>query len=607
MSNGDDTLVDRDGVVHEKGWSGQYRPKQGFFGPVRDTTWTGQPNVERDWLGRPQEERDWLGRPVRSSDDHTLYRRPGSGGGGGGGGDAAGAALGLLLGIGLVVLLVYAIGAVLALLAQILTALYNGWRSLIQRYPRGMLTVHLLIGMAAVGYELYLAGFGLELQLGGAALVPALWGWLWLTRRLPIIFMPINAALVGGGLWLAAQATRVIWLPTWSRLTADLPFLGNLPVLLTILPIALWFWGLGVHRWPKIFRPLNLLVAGALLWFLLMRVWTNWQPLWQAWAEPVPLLLFSTDWLIFLLPVGLWWWHKAQTYWPLPFTALNLLIFGGLVGLTTYHTQSVWYVTWRHWMAGLPFAAAPMLTMSLSPVTLWGWSKVSRHWPRSFIVPNLLLTGGILWLVLDRTRPLWADAWQTTWGEVPLKVDPALLLVALPLATWVWKQGNQRWPRYWGAARAILWGGILWWIAERTRSVWQTAWWVSIGPSALDLVWLAGLMPPLVWMWFRLRCRWPRALTLFSWVTLMATLGWIVSRLLPASTLALRAGVAFLPLTTWGWPWLLRHYPRVGWPLTLLPLVGLGLLAWLAPDHFQALLSTLVIWLAEQGLSISWW
>ncbi len=608
MSEGSDTLIDKDGIVYEKGWDGQYHPRQGLFGPVRDTDWFGQPRVKCDWFGNPEEARDWLGGPVRSSDGETLYRRPGSGGGSGGwgvgGGDAAAAALGLLLSIGLAVLLVYAIGAVLSLLAQLLAALYNGWRGLVQRYPRGMLVVHLLIGMAAVGYGLYLAGFNLELQLGGAALVPALWGWLWLTRRLPIIFMPINAVLVGGGLWLVAQATQVIWSPTWSRLTADLPFVGNLPVLLTILPITLWFWGLGVHRWPKIFRLLNLLVAGALLWFLLMRAWTTWQPLWRAWVEPIPLLPSVTGWLIFLLPMGLWLWYKAQTHWPLPFTALNLLIFGGLLGLTAYHTQSVWYGTWRHWMTGLPFAAAPILTIILSPVTLWGWSKASHHWPRVFAIPNLLLTGGILWLVMDRTRSLWADAWQTAWGEVPLRVDPTLLLLVLPLAIWAWRQGNRRWPHYWGAARAILWGGILWWIAERTRSGWQVAWWAFVGPSAPDLVWLAGLMPLLVWIWFRLRGRWPRALRVFNWVILTATLGWIVGRLLPASTLALRAGVAFLPLTTWGWLWLLRHHPRVGWPLTLLPPVGLGLLARLAPDHFQALLSTLVIWLARQGLSI---
>lgn len=224
MSNGDDTLIGKDGVVHEKGWDGQYRPKQGLFGPERDTTWTGQPDVKHDWLGRPQEERDWLGRSVRSSSGNTLYRRVGSDGGwGGGGGDAASATLGLLLGIGLVVLLVYAIGAVLALLAQLLAALYSGWQSLVRRYPRGMLVVHLLIGMAAIGYGLYLAGFNLEIQLGGAALVPVLWGWLRLTRRLPMIFMPINAILIGGGLWLTAQTTWAIQQRHDAQLCCPLP------------------------------------------------------------------------------------------------------------------------------------------------------------------------------------------------------------------------------------------------------------------------------------------------------------------------------------------------------------------------------------------------
>jgi hypothetical protein len=82
MSNENDSLVDKDGVVHEKGWDGQYHPKQGLFGSERDTNWTGQANVERDWLGNPKEERDWLGRPTQSAGGETLYRRSGSGSGG---------------------------------------------------------------------------------------------------------------------------------------------------------------------------------------------------------------------------------------------------------------------------------------------------------------------------------------------------------------------------------------------------------------------------------------------------------------------------------------------------------------------------------------------
>lgn len=77
MSSENDSLVDKDGVVHEKGWDGQYHPNQGLFGSERDTNWTGQANVERDWLGNPKEERDWLGRPTQSAGGETLYRRSG--------------------------------------------------------------------------------------------------------------------------------------------------------------------------------------------------------------------------------------------------------------------------------------------------------------------------------------------------------------------------------------------------------------------------------------------------------------------------------------------------------------------------------------------------
>jgi len=598
-------LIDDEGRVYKQGpFSNEWRQQEGLFGPEKEADWLGRPNVARDLLGRPEPARTIWGEPIRSAEGHPLYRPAGTSISSSGG-DAAAAALGLLLSIGLVILLVYLVGAVLALLIKILVAIYNGWRSLVQRYPRGMLVVHLLLGTTAVGYGLRLTGFSLEMQLGGAALVPALWGWLWLTRRLPMVFMPINAVLVGGGLWLAAQATQITWGPTWARLTTGLPLVNNLPLVLAILPLTLWLWGLGSRCWPEAFRPLNLLALGALLCFVLMRVWTDWLPLWAEWTAPVPILP-PAGWLVFLLPPVLWLWRKGQARWPLPFTALNLLVFGGLLGLTAYHTQPAWLATWRHWMAGLPFAAAPILTISLAPATLWGWSWASRRWTRVFAIPNLLLTGGILWLVLDRTRPLWADAWQAVWGDVPLRVDPALLFLILPLAVWAWRRGGRRWPRYWGAMRALLVGGILWWMAERTRVSWQADWWNFTGSGMPDLALLAGLMPLLLWSWARLRRRWPRALQGITWVAVTLILGWTVGRLLPDSTLTLRAAVALSPLAVWGWLWLLRRHPRVGWPLTLLPWAGLGLLVWLAPDRFQALLTALSTWLARQGLPIGW-
>jgi len=138
----DDSLIDKDGVVHEKGWDGQYHPKQGFFGPERDTDWTGQPKVERDWLGRPKEETDWLGRSVQSRDGETLYRRSGSSGGSSNSdwsSDVAGALLGVVL-IIVFTLLTFA----LILLWKVITSIH---KELIARY-----------GEVAILYEL--VGYG---------------------------------------------------------------------------------------------------------------------------------------------------------------------------------------------------------------------------------------------------------------------------------------------------------------------------------------------------------------------------------------------------------------------------------------------------------------
>lgn len=471
-------------------------------------------------------------------------------------------------------------------LAELSYRLYRGWHYLVARHPRTMLVIHLLLGMAAVAGGLYLAGFGLEAQIACAALVPISWGWLWLTRRSPMILTPINAALVGGGLWLIAQQTRSVWLHTWSRLTAGIPLVGDLAFLGAVLPMLLWMWTLTARRWPRLFRPLNLLALGVVACFLLMRVWTDWKPLWEAWAEPVPLLSQAVGWLIFLLPLGVWLWFKGQARWPLPFIATNLLIFGGLLGLASYHTQPVWLDAWCHWMAGLPFVAAPILTISLSPITLWGWSQVSRRWTKVFIIPNLLLTGGIIWLILDRTRPLWGETWRTVWGEIPLDLDLAFLMLILPLAVWAWRQGGRRWSHYWGAARAVLWGGVLWWIAQRTHDVWYEEWTVFAGQGAPDPALLALLAPPLLWSWPHLHRRWPRVVGVITWTAITLLLVWTVGRLLPESTATLRIAVALLPLLTWSWFWLLRRHPRVGWVLALLSLGGLGLFMWLVFNRF---------------------
>ena len=293
----------------------------------------------------------------------------------------------------------------------------------IARYPRAMCVVHLGLGMAAVCGGLTLARFTLVACIGGAALVPILWGWLWLTRRVSLVFMPINAALAGGALWWASTLTRADWEPTWSPLVSGLPLVGNLPVVLAALPLASWFWSLSARRWPPVFRPLNLLLAGGVLWFVLTRLWPTWTPYWAAFTAPVPIIP-PVGLLLLLGPLAVWLWFQGQSRWPAPFIVANLLLLGGLAGLTGHHTRPMWDGTWRYWAAGLPFVAAPIATVSLAPASAWGWSRASRWKPTVFLIPNLILTGAVAWLVLDRTRPLWGDGWSQFWGAAPCVPTP---------------------------------------------------------------------------------------------------------------------------------------------------------------------------------------
>jgi len=593
-------LIDEDGNVYRQGaLSGEWRQQRGLLSPERDTNLFGQPNVQRNWLGQPEQARNAWGQPIHSSEGRALFRASGSGFSASGADDAAGI-IGFILAVGLVIVGVYIASALIALLVRMLGGLYHGWQELVRRYPWFMRIVHLLIAMSVVGGALYVAGFEYQVIAAGAALVPAVWGWLWLTRHLPLVFMPINALLAGGSLWLLAILTRTVWEPTWAGLTDGLPLVGNLPLVLAALPMLLWLWGLGISRWPRAFTPLNLLVAGMLLWFLLLRVWTDWQPLWEEFTAPVPILI-PVGWLLLAAPLVLWLWHKGHARWPLPFTALNLLVFGGLLGLTAYHTQPAWLATWRKWVTGLPFVAMPILVISLSPVALWGWTRMSRRWTRVFQIPNLLLSGGVLWLIMDRTRSLWEDAWQFVQGDLPVSLDPALFVLFLPLAIWVWQQGSRRWSQYWGIVRTLTFGCVLWWIAERTRAFWQTGWESLAGESALDMAVVVAVMPLIMWIWLRLHRHWPEVLTILAWTMAIPAAIWLVGRLLPDSTYVLRAGIALLPVATRGWLLLLRQRALLGSILILLPLVGLGLLAWLAPNVFLAMLLEAYEWLVAQA------
>jgi hypothetical protein len=591
-------------------WIGDQRVYRDSSGQA---TWVGDQRVYRDssgditWIGDERVYHDSSGDLSYVGDDRVYSSSSGGGySGAGGGGDL----LTAILAFGLVLLAFAAIAGLLALILKTFAAVFNGWRGLCRRYPRAMTVVHLLLMIGLVFGGLRYLEFPLEIQIAGSALVPLLWGWLWLTRRLPMVFMPINAALFGGGLYLAAHATAGIWQPVWSGLSAGLPLVGdlfvsNLPMMLAVLPMTLWLWGLGARRWSAVFEPPGLVVLGALCAFVLMRVWTGWQPLWAAWTAPLPQLTAAVVWLILAVPLVRWLWVRGAARCPLPFTALGLLIFGGALALTAQDTRPEWMPTWQHWARGLPFAAFPLATIGIAPCGLWGWNVASRRWQRALVIPNLLLTGGVLWLVADRTRSLWSDAWGTLWGPLPALpalLDPAIILLALPITIWLWKRGSRQWPRYWGAIRALLAGGILWCLVARTADVWRPMWSASAGPHAPDLALVALALPLTLWGWSRLSLRWPRVMGTLAWPILAALAIYLCSLFLPNASRTFRATVGFAILMTGGWFWLMRRKPGLGCLAALVPWLALGLIIWQWSPLALQLWQTVETWLVQEGV-----
>jgi hypothetical protein len=592
-------LIDEQGNVYEQGLGGGWHPQRGLFGQDKDTNLLGQPNLQRDILGRPVEARGFWGSQQRSTDGRTLYvpssssfSAPSS---------SAGDALAGAAAFVLVILAFLALGALLSVAMKLAQALWDAWQTMHRRYPRLMVALKLGMTMATAWSVLYLAGFGWQVQASATLLVPGLWGWLWLTRHVPLVFMPINASFMGAILWLAATLRRQTWQPTWSRLVEGLPLTGDLPLLLASLPMVALLWRTGVRKWPRPFRPANALAAGVLLWFVLMRVWTGWQGAWEWWTGPLPQLHAITGWTILFLPLALWLWLEGWSRWPYPFTGMNLLLLGGVLSLSAYHSQATWLPTWHQWMSGLPFVAFPFLSISLAPFTMWSWAKLTQRWHRQLAIPNALITGAILFLLADRTRSWWSDAWASLWGPVPKLFDPAVFLLVLPVAGLAWRKGIEICPQRAWIGRSLLLGSMLWWLAERSRPLWQLQWVSLHVVGHIDLPLATGLTPLVLRTWRGLRHRWPGAVGAISLAVLVPLLWLVTGWLLPAEV-SFRVGYTVLPLVTAAFLWLMGRRPIVVVAGGLLAIAAIGVAAIAIPEKALAALVAILAWSARQVL-----
>ncbi|HFE65931.1 MAG TPA: hypothetical protein ENJ93_01600 [Chloroflexi bacterium] len=183
-------LVDENGVVHERGWDGQYRPKQGLLGPARETDWRGQPNVEKDWLGNPKGERDEWGRPVQSTSGKNLYRSAGSDndntGSSNGGGEIL---IGLLVLFLLFFVVLIFIGVILVLGIPVLITVWKKLSSSAGRkelgvFLAGIFTLIGLVFLSFLAWESLAGGYnGWETVLYPILALSGWGGAIWITIR----------------------------------------------------------------------------------------------------------------------------------------------------------------------------------------------------------------------------------------------------------------------------------------------------------------------------------------------------------------------------------------------------------------------------------------
>ncbi len=467
-------LVDAEGRSYTRpSWGGDYSLKPGAHG-------RGIP--ERDLFGdRVRATRD--GQYISSSDtNESLYRasQP-NGGGGSDGGDAIAA---LVLGLGFLLF-----GAIFALY---------------QKFPRAMIVIHLVVGVAGMAYF----RFSVDSLYGIALAIFAVsWPWIWLTQRLPVVMWPINAAVVGAGLWALAGATRTEWQPLWLNASFGIPLIGNLQMALAVFPMLLLMWVAAARRWPMVMAVPTRIAIGAVVWFVLFRVAADGLPLWLPWWEyifwPAPIIRSAPAIIIAIFPLALWIWWNGLRRVPLLFGAINMLALGMIAFLVVYHILPGWEEIWLLLIGNLPAAGFPTQSLVLIPLIVWLWSRVWRKWPRAIALPSLILAGAIGCYLLERTRPYWGEYWPTILGPLPLVLDPALLVFVVPAVFWVVRYILDRWPQLIGVARAVAIGGILWILVARTQLYWQSE--LRVLPTFLkaQLAFVAALLPIFAWFVFR--------------------------------------------------------------------------------------------------------
>jgi hypothetical protein len=66
-------LIDNEGVIYDRGFDGEYRPRTGLFGSQTDRDLFGNARIQRSWLGNLVVKRNWLGDPIRSANGNILY------------------------------------------------------------------------------------------------------------------------------------------------------------------------------------------------------------------------------------------------------------------------------------------------------------------------------------------------------------------------------------------------------------------------------------------------------------------------------------------------------------------------------------------------------
>lgn len=188
------------------------------------------------------------------------------------------------------------------------------------------------------------------------------------------------------------------------------------------------------------------------------------------------------------LPVTIFLWNEGYRRWNRLFIILYALAIGTIFWFYSTHLWTDWYPILEKWLLPKPALDQIGYILIISPLSVYLWRLAWKRWPGFCGSILTVVTGFVLWWVLNRTEVLWQKRWDEI-TDLPNSYLPTAVLIAPPLA-WLLTQLKSIWPRAINLLLATCLSTAIVWLLDK---------------SIVDIPFLLGLglafLPVLFHLW----------------------------------------------------------------------------------------------------------